>query len=211
MVYREGMGLVLFCQMDVTGRTESDPAAETLVRNILSYVAGWKAAPRRAVKYEGDAAGAEYLKSAGVALSERGEIVAKFGLGTGEQREHIAAYFEPFGPESPFAGISPADVHNRDPRKVTLIPGGVCGGLLAVEGNTVHCELAPWQFDYSDGKMNAKRTFRNFARMTARLLGNLGTEMRTPILERFAKGSGDGRLYMDAPGEWDDPYRFFRW
>ena len=26
--YREGQGMVLFCQMDVTGRTEQDPAAE---------------------------------------------------------------------------------------------------------------------------------------------------------------------------------------
>ena len=30
MEYREGKGMVLFCQMDVTGRTESDPAAERL-------------------------------------------------------------------------------------------------------------------------------------------------------------------------------------
>ena len=36
--------MVLFCQMDVTGRTESDPAAETLARNILDYVSGWKPA-----------------------------------------------------------------------------------------------------------------------------------------------------------------------
>ena len=36
MEYREGKGMVLFCQMDVTGRTESDPAAETLARNILA-------------------------------------------------------------------------------------------------------------------------------------------------------------------------------
>ena len=34
--YREGQGLVLFCQLDVTGRTEAEPAADTLVRNILS-------------------------------------------------------------------------------------------------------------------------------------------------------------------------------
>ena len=46
MEYREGKGLVLFCQMDVTGRTEQDPAAETLARNILRYVAGWKPAAR---------------------------------------------------------------------------------------------------------------------------------------------------------------------
>ena len=40
--YREGKGLVLFCQLDVTGRTEQDPAAETLARNLVRYVAGWK-------------------------------------------------------------------------------------------------------------------------------------------------------------------------
>ncbi|MBU6401042.1 MAG: hypothetical protein KGS61_12035, partial [Verrucomicrobia bacterium] len=40
--YREGRGLVVFCQMDVTGRTESDPAAERLVRNLVRYVADWK-------------------------------------------------------------------------------------------------------------------------------------------------------------------------
>ncbi len=40
--YREGRGLVLFCQVDVTGRTEQDPAAETLARNLVQYVADWK-------------------------------------------------------------------------------------------------------------------------------------------------------------------------
>ena len=44
--YREGRGLMLFCQMDVTGRTESDPAAEKLARNIIEYVTTWKPAPR---------------------------------------------------------------------------------------------------------------------------------------------------------------------
>ena len=34
--YREGRGLVVFCQMDVTGRTQDDPAARRLVGNLLS-------------------------------------------------------------------------------------------------------------------------------------------------------------------------------
>ena len=38
--------MVLFCQMDVTGRTEADPAAERLARNIIGYV-GWLEAGRR--------------------------------------------------------------------------------------------------------------------------------------------------------------------
>src|SRR5262249_52890695 len=55
--YREGRGMVLFCQLDVTGRTEGDPAADRLARNILGYVSAWKPKPRRQVVYAGDPAG----------------------------------------------------------------------------------------------------------------------------------------------------------
>jgi hypothetical protein len=64
--YREGKGLVLFCQLDVTGRTEQDPAAETLARNIVQYVAEWKPSPRRQAFYAGDAAGRRHLEFAGI-------------------------------------------------------------------------------------------------------------------------------------------------
>jgi hypothetical protein len=198
--YREGKGMILFCQLDLTGRTENDPAAQQLLSNIYSYIAAWKPVPRRTLRYEGDPAGRRYLEAMGAALSDHGEILLT-SQPSAPMGEHIAAYFEPFAYGSPFAGISPADVHNRDPRKVPLIPDGKCGGLLSVAGDTIHMQLAPWHFDYSGGRMNQKRTFRNFARTTARLLGNLSVEMR---------GLG-GRLYMDEPEEWDDPYRFFRW
>jgi len=65
MEYREGKGMVLFCQMDVTARTENDPAAQRLTRNILNYVSAWRPAPRRKIIYLGDPAGKEHLKSAG--------------------------------------------------------------------------------------------------------------------------------------------------
>jgi hypothetical protein len=92
MEYREGKGVVIFCQMDVTGRTESEPVAETLVRNLLQYVSAWKPArgeavpalgpagilpvvenkgkmpsPRQAV-YVGEPAGRDHLESIGVSL-----------------------------------------------------------------------------------------------------------------------------------------------
>ncbi len=66
--YREGKGIVLFCQMDVTGRSESDPAAEILVRNLLAYVGAWKPAPRREALYVGHAAGKSHLEAAGFRL-----------------------------------------------------------------------------------------------------------------------------------------------
>ena len=64
--YREGQGLVLFCQMDVTGRTEGDPAARRLTRNLLQYVSAWKPPPSRKVVYVGDPAGERHLEAAGL-------------------------------------------------------------------------------------------------------------------------------------------------
>jgi hypothetical protein len=70
--YREGAGLVLFCQVDVTGRTETEPAAEILFSNLLRYVAEAKPPPRREVVYAGDGAGAAYLQSVGIAFRPYG-------------------------------------------------------------------------------------------------------------------------------------------
>ncbi len=64
--YREGCGLVLFCQMDVTARTESEPAAETLAGNILRYVDAWRPAPRRSAVYAGEPAGLAWLAACGI-------------------------------------------------------------------------------------------------------------------------------------------------
>jgi hypothetical protein len=68
--YAEGKGRVVFCQMDVTGRTEQDPAARTLVRNLLSYCAGTAAEPLRTTYYAGAAAGRDALARLGVSAAE---------------------------------------------------------------------------------------------------------------------------------------------
>jgi hypothetical protein len=67
MEYREGKGLILFCQVDVTGRTEPEPAAEMLTRNLLRYLADWKPARARRAVYVGDPAGRRHLETAGIA------------------------------------------------------------------------------------------------------------------------------------------------
>lgn len=67
--YREGDGMVLFCQMDVTGRSEDDPAARRLVHNILSYVSDrsrWRPVPERKAIYVGGPAGRRHLEFAGI-------------------------------------------------------------------------------------------------------------------------------------------------
>ena len=48
--------------------------------------------------------------------------------------EHIAAFFPPFSANSLLAGVAPADIHNRDPRKLPLVTGGATvygDGVLA--------------------------------------------------------------------------------
>lgn len=267
--YREGKGMALFCQMDVTGRTENDPAAERLVRNLLQYASEWKPAPARKAVYVGEPAGKAHLKQAGFAptdfdagsladgqvlvvgpgggkqlaahrakigawLQSGGRLLA-LGLDAGEanaflphkigseQREHIAACFEPQAAGSLLAGVGPADVHNRAPRELPLISSGALtlgDGVLARSENdaVVFCQLLPWRFDAKN--QGQKRTFRRTSCLVGRLLGNMGAAGATPLLERFGKpvageGSDDRRwlqgLYLDEPEEWDDPYRAFRW
>jgi len=268
MEYREGGGMVLFCQVDVTGRTEDEPAAQALARNILRYALAWQPSVRRTVVYAGEPAGRAHLEAAGLSpaaysgqqLSEDQVLVVGPGGGKelarhaaalndwvragghvlaigldGEEAssflpspvsttpgEHIAAYFEPFGSSSLLAGVSPADVHNRDPRELPLVSGGarpVGNGVLGtVDGlNVVFWQLAPWHLDYSGEKMNIKRTFRKASYTTTRLLANMGAAGQTRLLDRIGRPVAEGEkrwldgLYLDVPEEWDYPYRFFRW
>jgi hypothetical protein len=269
MEYREGRGMILFCQLDVTGRTETDPVAETLTRNILQYVSGWKPAPIRTAVYVGDPAGKRHLESAGfvIAAYDGGKpapddvlvvgpgggrevapakvVIADWleaggnllALGLDQQNadallpiqvnvtnaEHIAAFFVPNGINSLLKGVGPADVHNRDPRELSLIASGAVplgDGVLAKakNANIVFCQLVPWQFD-PNKQSNLKRTYRRASFIVTRLLANLGVSGTAPVLERFHTPVDAGKaekrwldgLYLDRPEEWDDPYRFFRW
>ncbi|MCS7238305.1 MAG: carbohydrate binding domain-containing protein [Thermoguttaceae bacterium] len=71
LVYREGKGRVVFCQLDVTGRTESDPAAQYIVRGLFR----WLGQPQgsftsREVVYVGDPWGWRHLEHAGFACRQ---------------------------------------------------------------------------------------------------------------------------------------------
>jgi hypothetical protein len=138
------------------------------------------------------------------------------------RREYIGDYFEPFGAGSPFTGISPAETRNRDPHEMPVVTESAnvfSGGALAIAGggSVVLTQLVPWRMDYSGEKMNVKRTFRCAARLTARLLGNMGAPASTPLLSYFGTPVRPDEqrylssYYLDKPEEWDDPYRFFRW
>ena len=68
--YREGAGMVLFCQLDVTGRTEEEPVADQLRRNLLTYVDTWRPAPQRRIIYTGDRRWKTHLQRAGFSCDE---------------------------------------------------------------------------------------------------------------------------------------------
>lgn len=174
----------------------------------------------------GASAIARWLEAGGKALSiglDENEAKAFLPLQVRTRKsEHISAFFEPFDCGSPFAGIGPADVHNRDPRSLPLVSAGatlIGDGVLArsESANVVFCQLVPWQFE-DTAKWNIKRTYRRASIVVSRLLANMNAEAATPLLRRFqlpVVGAPEKRwldgLYLDQPEEMDDPYRFFRW
>jgi hypothetical protein len=267
--YREGRGLVIFCQLDLTGRSEREPAAQSLAQNLLGYVEAWKPGPRREVMYAGEPAGKKHFESLGISvkpyegetpalnqvlildslgarklaanavvfsdwLKQGGHLLA-IGLDQDDadallpfkvafkKSEHISTHFDPFGLDSLFAGIGPADVHNRDPRVLPLVATGarIFGdGVLAKaeNANVVFCQMAPREFDGTKSP-NLKRTHRRVSFLMSRLIANMGVAGITPLLDRFHRPPEPAQsekrwsngLYIDQPEEWDDPYRFFRW
>ena len=66
--WRSGNGSILFCQMDLSGRTENDPAADRLFLNLLSPVASRASSPGK-VFYSGNPEGAGLLRELGHSAS----------------------------------------------------------------------------------------------------------------------------------------------
>ena len=128
MEYREGQGMVLFCQLDVTGRTETDPAAQILVANLLDYVGTWKPQSRREAFYAGTPAGREHLEAAGFDLRpySGGKLPTDSALilGSGSQalaqhRQAIGAFLEEGGHVLAL-GLAPADIEAVLPMRVSM-------------------------------------------------------------------------------------------
>ena len=129
MEYREGKGMILFCQMDVTGRTEMDPAAETLTRNIVQYVSAWQPAPKRKALYVGDPDGKRHLEFAGIAPGpyDGGDLSADqvlvVGHGGGQELAGSAAAIADFlkaGGNLLALGLDEADANAFLPFEVSM-------------------------------------------------------------------------------------------
>jgi hypothetical protein len=149
-----GKGRIIFCQMDVTGRTEGDPAGERLVSNLVAYLreaAAPAASPCLAV---GDQRVASLAHSLGVRLGDSGSLllvgpgadlvavrsrveqganVLALGLGAadvaklvpGASAEAVPGYSQLGNPSGkPFAGISNSDLHWRTKLDYTAVRPG---------------------------------------------------------------------------------------
>lgn len=263
-----GTGALFFCQMDVSGRTQMEPAADMIVNNLLEHAAAWRMPQRRPVIFAGDEKAKSHLLKSGVKIAAAlpaeilpGSLIvlasgcsdwlrtvqkqlrpfvaqgkgAILSLGLTEEElallpiegitltsgEHIACHFDRAQYGTLLAGISPAEFHVRDPRKIPLAGHSettIGDGVLAHahEGRVVVCGIAPWMFR-SDAPMNQKRTFRRAAVLTSRLIANMGGELESPVPGYISSPCPPGEkrwldgVYLDIPEEWDDPYRFFGW
>ncbi len=157
MEYRQGSGVILFCQLDVTGRTEAEPVARTIAGNLFSYLAGWKASPRRQVVYAGEERGKQHLAAAGLAVRDfsGGELgpeqVLVIGPGGGKiaqvRRDQIAAWLQAGGQalaigldREESAGCLPSDVRTRPAEHIAAYfePPGWRSPLVGVGPADVH-------------------------------------------------------------------------
>jgi len=68
--FRQGAFKIIFCQMDVTGRTQPDPAAMQLCRNLLSYLTSPIQTKSRKVFYAGNERGRETMRQLAIQFHE---------------------------------------------------------------------------------------------------------------------------------------------
>ena len=64
--YRDQKGVIIFCQMDTTSRTELEPVASMLYRNLIFYLDTVNLVPSRTVYYTGNDVGEKLLKQLGI-------------------------------------------------------------------------------------------------------------------------------------------------
>ncbi|MBV8879036.1 MAG: hypothetical protein JO332_03625 [Planctomycetaceae bacterium] len=211
--YHEGKGLVLFCQLDVTGRTETEPAADVLTLAILRHAATWTPKPARTAVYLGDPSGKAHLEAAGFkvadsvdALGAGSVLILGAGGGTGlDEKALVAKGVRILAlPLEGAEGLKKTDYvgSTLDAASEGSVLEGVGAAdllsrdprLLALlkdsavgtlnDGALTYCQLVPWDYD-AHKSMNLKRTFRRASLVVSRLAANLGVPATTPLLERF--------------------------
>jgi hypothetical protein len=68
--YRDDNGIIIFCQMDITSRTESEPTVGMLFRNIVTYLDKPVVNNNKKVYYAGNNKGKDFLNQLGVIYTQ---------------------------------------------------------------------------------------------------------------------------------------------
>lgn len=93
LLARQGNGEILFCQMDLSARTASDPAADRLLANIVAWTGAPVASRQNKVVYVGDEPTAKFLQSLGATFAPGDLNAVDSGtcvLGPGVSADQIA-------------------------------------------------------------------------------------------------------------------------
>lgn len=132
--YTDTRGVIVFCQLDVSGRTARDPAADRLVRQLVTWLADWKPTPAREIVYAGDAAVRAQLERQGITpraysggvFPKNGALV--LGPGSGFTAAKIAAL--PAGTPVLALGLGEQDLVALGVPKSELVTGATYPSFL---------------------------------------------------------------------------------
>jgi beta-galactosidase len=190
--HAEGDGCIVFCQLDVSGRTEADPAAALICRNLLAYLDAFAPAPRRSVAYAGGAAGAALLDTLGVACAGAkapGETLLVLGGGGGAGREGLLRQVEE-GLNVLALGLDAAEI-------AALLPGVAAARASTQASAMAECLGLP---EFA-GTSNADLHWRTLLPFAA--LEGVPADRGTAALAVIARGRGRIVLCQAAPWMFD--------
>ncbi len=232
----EGKGAIILCQLDLVGRTATDPTARRLLANLVRHLGTRQPVGRTTAVHLLTRNATDTPEQLRERL-ERGETIVACGVQAAMADKLAQATGNTFAVKTSsrwknllpndlpavFAGVSPAETHWRrklDLPVLTAIPDGGwlnASGVLAVfpalKGRIVWLPAAPEDFDL---KVRPDLVYSRVA--TERLLAIVLSNLNAPAtdyswadaLARQPAGN-QADHYTDTRLERDDPYAYMRW
>ena len=192
--HQEAGQRILFCQMDLSGRTENDPAAAALLRRIADYIQRAPApAPGRTLYYAGNDAGVELLTRLGVAVNRQLPPAA-------EPEETLLV----LGPEA----TPPADLRRRINAGLRVLALGADNQTLAALGMNAgeavdaipYYEPDQWKTLGVAGISHADTYWRRFPKLAPLPPSKEG---KNSWFRRYRVGRGTVTILQAAPWNFD--------
>jgi hypothetical protein len=231
----EGTGRIIFCQLDVTGRSEPEPVADALTIKLVNDLQRAHVAAAQPVRVLGaeakalcDSLGVKVAEASGILVTSSGAAapgnlkqqvadglrVLCLGMKSGEVNAWSPVPLSSVSTNAFFTRIEklPAELNGLcnadwawhgamtfDAFAVSAENNQALKVIHHGKGCVIFWQVTPAMID--EIKRPYLRTSKRRANaMAARLLGNLGAAFEP-----------SPTLYLDAPQNTDDPYRYYRW